>query len=204
VPTRSKSGRLGRELASTGAHCVIGPGFSTWWSETPYASLAAMAQSAQIASELALDLATIPTVVWRHRRDLQRWAQWIATTRPPAIAVDLGTLKMNTRWKWALGCISYLKSVCAAHGYVPQLVISGPTRLGRISDAGEAWTKPTFLSSSPWRAAQGGRLLLPDLTRQHAPELSRSALFDLNLQAFDRAIATATEGESKNAGWPAA
>jgi hypothetical protein len=49
---------------------VIAPAFSLWWNDPPFESLHEMARTAEVATRLAKEIATIPTLVWRTLKDM--------------------------------------------------------------------------------------------------------------------------------------
>lgn len=190
-------GRLPVFMKEAGFAGVIGPGYSTWDSDSPFASLVAMTRSATVATDLAEVLATIPTLVWRFDRDLEVWAEWVATQRVPVIAVDLGTFRREDWWTWAVESLAYLNQQLAKASCVPALVVSGPSTRRRIADVLEAWSSTvTFASSRPWSLACHGRRWGRDLDKpETAPWMTRPGLLEVNAAALDaavRALATST------------
>ena len=137
---------------------MVSSAFSTWWDWSPFESLLAMWDTADFASTLARSVPTIPSIVWRHRRDLVRWAGWIAATGAGAIAVDLGTLRSAPHWSWAMASIAFLAEQIASLTDLPRLVVHGPSTVARLTEVGYAWPGPlTFASQRPWLLAGNGQ-----------------------------------------------
>ena len=184
-----KHGRLMRRLGDLGPHLrqmnaafAIAPAFSTWWTESPYSAADAMVRTAYVASELSRHAPTIPSIVWRTTRDMQHWAEWIDVTRPPGLAVDLGTARADRDWATLASDLATLRANCG--GYVPRLVVSGPSTVARIAGISNVWPDLTIISAFPDRVASAGSLLLDDLTSLPAPGLSRQELRVTNRTAM--------------------
>lgn len=181
-------GNLTRFLSAAGARAVIGPGFSTWWEWSPFESLLAVARSARFACELGRGVPTVPTVVWRHERDLDRWAAWISATRASAISVDLGTARSPARWSWALRGIDHLAMNIGSEARL-RLIANGPSTVERLVALREVWRSDlTFASQHPWHLAQGGKRLLDDLSGVR-DDADRSELEEVNRNTFARIAA---------------
>lgn len=103
-------------------------------------------------------------------------AQWIHTTGLTTVAVDL------------LRDLVELRRLCQPD---LRLLVSGPSKPDRIADLIAVWPQSTLVSSAPARTANGGRLLLPDLTSVIAPDLSREDLLDINIRRFDDVVSAA-------------
>lgn len=181
-----QSGQLSADLIGRGVTLVVSPGFSTWWTEPPFASLHAMARSAHLASLLVRQLPTIPTIVWRFRRDLDRWAEWITECEPPMIGLDYGTLRGEDIWRWGITGLEHLVGRLVACGAnVPRLFAVGPSTAARVSELFDTWpTAVTVASARPWLAARHGCGLQSDLTLRKV-DLRFDDLLAGNIQMFE-------------------
>jgi hypothetical protein len=157
-------GSIGPRLRERGVAVVVGPGFSTWWASSPFDSLVMTAYSAHFAVVLARSLPSIPTVVWRTGRDLERWTTWLSQKRVQAFAVDLGTLRHQRPWRWAMEGVSFMSEQLASSGSAPRLIVNGPATIERLVDVRARWHgELTFASQSPYCLARGGKRLRDDL-----------------------------------------
>lgn len=188
-----RSHALARALADWGVPVVLAPGYSTWWEDPPAESLLSMARSAAVARILARHVPTIPCVVWRTGRDLSRWAEWLTTTRPSAVAVDLQTLRSEAGWAWAMAGIERLAELLVCP--LPRLVANGPSTLARVRAVGTAWAGPvTILSQNPWQKAISGQRLAADLSdRPAAAAVTTDELLAANLGTFEGVVAAVLE-----------
>lgn len=184
-----QTGQLSADLTERGVTLVVTPGFSTWWTEPPFAALHAMARSAHLASLLVRQLPTIPTIVWRFRRDLDRWAEWIIECEPPMIALDYGTLRGEDVWRWGLTGLEHLVGRLVASGCaVPRLFAVGPSTAARVSELLDTWpTAVTIASARPWLAARHGCGLQPDFHLRKV-DLAFEELLPRNIAVFVSAV----------------
>lgn len=201
---------LGRELAQRGYSAAVGPAYSNWDDCPPYHGLAAIAQSGVVATELARHLPTVPALIWRHRRDIQRQALWLAAGDTQALATDLGTADVS---RGIEGLRILGRELTRLVGPVPTLVVHGVgTETGIISVVG-AWPGHVVVASQmPAQVARSGCSLSADLAhRIPTPTLSREALLYRNVATFEAAIGRIVErlggglaASSGSGSWPPA
>lgn len=186
----AKRGRLGQQLELAGFSSVVTPGFSTYWNDTPFASVVSIARSAQVAVALARHLPTIPTIVWRYHEDLDRWAAWIAAGEVETICLDLGPLAPASWFSWGLDAARYLSEACRQiGGTTPRLLAHGPFTLERFAAVHDAWRGPvTFASQQPWSRAIHGRELDAQLNNVIADvRAPTTELLEVNAHNFEMA-----------------
>ena len=179
---------------------VVSPAFSTWWTETPFASLVAMAKTAEAARVLGQRLPVVPSVVWRFERDLDRWAAWIIEEGAEAISVDLGSLRALAGWAWGIRGIARLGELLGAN--CPKLLANGPSTTSRIGQVVRAWPGVVVpMSQHPWQTARNGRKLNDDLTASPAPRFDTERLTHINADVFDTAVRSLTGGPAETVAW---
>jgi hypothetical protein len=188
---------LGAALVADDFAAAISPGFSTWRSDSPFASRIAMLQSALMAVELGRHLPTVPTIVWRYWNDLDQWAAWIANNRIRTIAVENGSVRNDDEWLAAIDGVRYLGEALVRRPYpLPRLLMSGPSTRQRITLAAAAWEGPlTIVSQTPWQLA-GRRIALgPDLDTEPAADCeTKAGLLTENVASFTHAARAAMRG----------
>lgn len=179
--------QMAESFRSWGVPLVVGPAFSTWWAETPFASLRAMARTAEIARIIGRQVPIVPSVVWRFDEDLIRWAAWLKQSGAEAVAVDLGTLKARTAWSWGVRGLAQLGQLLAPN--VPKLIANGPSTLPRIMDVIKAWPGIVVpMSQRPWQLARHGRALNDDFTASKDLSLTAAELMQINVDTFERIV----------------
>jgi hypothetical protein len=185
-----RSGRLPRQLQVLAVPLVISPGFSTWWRDPPMSALHAMARSAYFAVLFSRRLPTVPTLVWRFRGDLERWACWLTSSHAEAFCMDLA-VRDRREQGWALRGVADLASMLGEGVATDmRLVAYGPSTRDRMLAVMDNWPgELTFVSSNPWRQAQAGNCLLPDLTYRLDARRSIRDVLHHNIEAFDRGVA---------------
>lgn len=177
---------------------AVSPAFSTWWPDSPFASVLAMAKTAEAARVLAGYMPVVPSVVWRFREDLNRWAGWMRVSGPAAISMDLGTLRSGRAWSWATSSIEHLGELVKDDA--PRLLINGPSTLSRIADVMRAWPGAvTAMSQHPFQAARHGRRLNDDLSVSLAPAIDVEELAIRNCDVFHAAVRFAGSIEPRRA-----
>jgi hypothetical protein len=181
--------RLGKDLASAGVRLVIAPPFSTWWSDPPFEGLHEIARTAEVASRLARQVNTVPSIAWRTWRDLQRWMTWFSRSPPTAIAFDLSTLKHPEKWEWALDGLAKVERGFASMNCTPRLVAIGPSAVSRLRDLGTVWPhRITLASRAVWQLSKAGALQLADGTRLEAANEELSVLLQSNVAEMGKAL----------------
>jgi hypothetical protein len=182
----ARSGGLGIELRDAGFRMTIGPGFSTYWDESPFASIRSIARSVHAASSLAKQLPTVPSVVWRCHADLDRWAAWIGDVGVDAICIDFGSFTKRDELPWVLDGLDHLHRSVQQVAKVPRLIASGPFTPTRIAAVASRWTAAvTIASKRPWLLARQGQLLLDGLRHRPADrDMSIPELVEANSATF--------------------
>jgi hypothetical protein len=183
----SRRVQMAENFRSWGVPLVVGPAFSTWWPETPFASLRAIARTAEAARIIARHVPVVPSVVWRFDDDLLRWAAWLKQSGAEAVAVDLGTLKARAAWSWGLRGLAQLGELLAPN--VPTLLANGPSTLSRMTDVIEAWPGVVVpMSQRPWQLARHGRALNDDFSHSKDVSLTATELMQINADMFERTV----------------
>ena len=182
-------GQIGAGLLTAGLRFAIGPAYSTWTFWSPLDTLVGMRYSTHFVRVLSRHLPTVPSVIWKTHRDLQRWADWIEATGAQAVAVDLGTFRRPWEWSFASDGVSELDEELARRSSVVRLFINGPSSIERLVELRSAWRGPmTFMSQHPWLVAQHGRILNDRLEEDQAVDAPFEELLRFNRQSFDRAV----------------
>jgi hypothetical protein len=166
---------------------VIGPAFSTWWTETPFASLRAIARTAEVARIVGHHVPVVPSVVWRFDEDLVRWAAWLTESDAEAVSVDLGSLRAKAAWRWGVRGLARLGDLLAPN--VPKLLANGPSTLDRIMEVIDAWPGVVVpMSQRPWQLARHGLALNDDFSISKDFSLTMAELMQINVDMFDRTV----------------
>jgi hypothetical protein len=175
-------GTLGQRLVNAGFVGVISPGFSTWKSHSPWESQISVQLSNSFAVELIPHIPTIPTILWRHSGDIPRLARWIALAKVPTITIDAGPARTANEWaSWCADLARFVEELNGLSYPVPILVVNGPGTPDRILSVQGLWpASVVFLTQRPWRLAEAGQALLPDLKTETAAR--DEACFDLFLE----------------------
>lgn len=187
---------VGENFRSWGVPAVIGPAFSTWWSDTPFASLEAMAKTAEAARIIGHDVPVVPSVVWRFEDDLIRWAAWLVEGDTEALAVDLGTLESRGEWSWGIRGLARLGELLRQN--TPTLFANGPSTLARIAEVIGVWPGTVVpMSQHPWHLARHGLALENDLSASKDRTLTAAELVQINADSFDQAVRSLTRHARK-------
>jgi len=185
-------GRVGRLLVERGFSAVVGPAFSTWTDHSPWESVVAVAMSASMAAELSRHLPTVPSLIWRTHRDIDRQAQWLVANSVSAVALHAGSMRRVSDWRWWLDGVRHLaKQFSKLNALVPHVLVNGPSTPERIAAVVAAWPgQTTFVTQQPWSCARHGRVLTTDLSEAHAArDESWTDLFDENCASFRAVVA---------------
>jgi hypothetical protein len=183
---------LSKNFCSWGIPLVIGPASSTWWTYTPFASLQAMAKTAEAARLIGQHVPVVPSVVWRFDDDLVRWAAWLVEGGAEAIAVDLGSLETRAEWSWGVRGLAQLGELLRQNP--PSLFANGPSTLPRITDVVGVWPGAVVpMSQRPWQLARHGFALEEDLTAAKDCALGAAELAEINIETFDRVVVRAQD-----------
>jgi hypothetical protein len=169
--------KLGSQLVTAGISTVVAPGFSTWWPDPPFDGLHQIARTMEMARRLAEELDTVPMLVWRTDRDVERWVKWLAPSAPEAVAVDMSTFRTSREWLWAIQKVRHLARTLEAFGLKPRLISVGPSAPARLRDLREAWPhKLTVMSRYVWQLASAGFVLDQGNHRSQSSASFRSLL----------------------------
>lgn len=119
-----------------------------------------MSRTAHLAIMLANRVPTIPAIAWRVFDDFQRWADWFALCPPPAVAIDVSTLKDRRSWRWALASVTRFADQLGVRNLNPRLIVVGPFAFDRIRDVATAWPHElTIASRGVWHTSRAGMIL---------------------------------------------
>lgn len=132
--TRHKRDGLVARIADQGWDVVLSCNYSIYgnWPRTEH--LLNMRRALLLAQDFAdAGVVAIPNVYWYRLEDLDRYGRWIRDAPPPAIAINLQTVRENANWdSWALPGLCWLAE------YTPQdlpVIITGLSREDRIAQA---------------------------------------------------------------------
>jgi hypothetical protein len=181
--------RLGSQLTGAGVSMVVAPGFSTWWPDPPFDGLHQIARTMEMARRLADELDTVPMLVWRTDKDVERWVKWLAPSAPEAVAIDMSTFRTRDEWAWAVQKVRHLAQTLEVFGLKPRLISVGPAAPNRLRDVREAWPHGlTVMSRFVWQLASAG-YVLDDLGKHRSPSsASFRALLSQNVAVLATAI----------------
>lgn len=155
-----KHGELPSRLVKNGFAAVISPGFSTWHNVPPLDGLYSVSKTMAVASILSRDLPTIPTIVWRTGRDIQRQLDWLGLTSSasPTFAADLAP-RSEAHFRWMLAGVRLAAKLVAGIAGV-RLVAIGVSRQNVMEAIADAWRGPiTFASSAAYHRSTHGVLI---------------------------------------------
>lgn len=182
---RRRAHYLGK-IEAKGYVAIVGPAFSNWDTCTPYHGLVYTSASAAVADMAAKHLPTVPALMWRTYRDIDRQVEWLARGRLEALALDLGT----GDWpRWMTGITYLARRLDRECGHVPRLVAHGVSSYSRLEQLSTHWPGTvTVASQVPWQLAGSKTRLTEELARVEIPWAdSRELLFD-NVQNFQSAV----------------
>ena len=189
----SQRGRLGRVIAKKGFRAAVAPAFSTWHDDPPYEGLVSVARTVAVAQAMAPQIPTIPSLVWRTAKDIERQVSYLTRSDPPIwIAVDLGRSE-EAVFQWLLEGLSLVARTFAQQaGSTPSLLAYGPGTTGRVARVQETWPAHVVIASQmPYLTAVSGRRLDSSLARIEAPEYSHRELIELNASVFEASVVEA-------------
>ncbi|MFD8493309.1 hypothetical protein [Amycolatopsis sp. NPDC059657] len=138
---------------------VLAPNYSIYGNWPRAEHLINMRRSLLLAGELArAGIAAVPNLYWFRLEDLQRYATWAADTEPPAVAINLQTVRENTNWDtWALPGLHWLAANLPAD--LP-VILTGLSRRDRIATAvGLFGARLTLISQNPAQYALHGAVM---------------------------------------------
>lgn len=159
--TRRRADRLIDRIAGLGFDLVLAPNFSIYGNWPRSEMLINMRRSLLIASEFAdAGVPAVPNLYWYRLEDLQRYADWIYTNPPPAIAVNLQTVREAGNWEsWILPGLTFM-AAC----FPPELpvILTGLSREDRIATAVTLFGQRLVLvSQNPFQYALHGAVMTP-------------------------------------------
>ncbi|GAA4554554.1 DUF4417 domain-containing protein [Amycolatopsis samaneae] len=130
---RHRDGLIER-IAALRFDLVLAPNFSIYGNWPRAEHLLNMRRSLLLAAELAdAGVPTVPNLYWYRLEDLQRYAEWIGENPPPAVAVNVQTVRENPNWdSWALPGLCWLAENLPTT--VP-IVLNGLSRRDRVATA---------------------------------------------------------------------
>lgn len=182
----NRRGSLGKRLREAGFHTIVPPAFSPYWENPPLDGHMAIKMTAQMTVDLSRHVNVIPTIEWRTRADIERFAAWIKRGNVNCIAVHLST-RVSREWDRMLEETGYLGQILGPRMH---LVAIGPSRISRIQRVSDTWPgRLTIASGRPWQLAKDGQLLHADLTDTPASRrTNRSELAGLNASTFAQVV----------------
>jgi len=154
--------RLLDRLATLKFDLVLAPNYSIYGNWPRAEHLINMRRSLLLTEEFVrTGMPAVPNVYWFRLEDLQRYATWIADTAPPAIAINLQTVRENKNWEtWALPGLSWLAENIPAG--LP-VIITGLSRQDRIATAVDLFgTGLILVSQNPAQYALHGAVMTPE------------------------------------------
>ncbi|OIV37003.1 hypothetical protein BIV57_13525 [Mangrovactinospora gilvigrisea] len=160
--TRRRRDRLIEQIAAQQWDVVLAPNFSVYGNWPRAEHLLNMRRCLLICQELAdAGVMAVPNLYWFRLEDLVRYTEWIADAPPPAVAVNLQTVRENTNWEsWALPGLCWLAENLPASMPV---VLTGLSRPERISQAVALFgTRLTVVSQNAHQYALHGAVMTPD------------------------------------------
>ena len=130
--TLRKADRLIEAIAAQGWDLVLAPNFSMYGNQPRAEHLINFRRSLMVAAELAAaGVAAVPNLYWFRREDLERWVAWCEKAHPPAIALNLQTLRTDSEWQlMGLPGLSYLAAQLPPGIAV---IVNGSSRASRIA-----------------------------------------------------------------------
>jgi hypothetical protein len=155
---RKRAG-LVQEIAAQGWDLVLAPNYSIYgnWPRTEH--LLNMRRCLMIAQEFAdAGVVTVPNLYWFRLEDLKRYTAWIADSPPPAVAVNVQTVRENVNWDtWILPGLLWLAQNLPAD--MP-IVLTGLSRADRIATMVQHFgDRLTLVSQNPHQYALHGGIM---------------------------------------------
>jgi len=157
--TRRRRDRLVDRLAALQFDLVLAPNYSIYgnWPRTEH--LINMRRCLMIAAEFAgAGVPAVPNLYWYRLEDLQRYVDWIADTSPPAIAVNVQTVREIRNWdSWAVPGLYWLAENIPADMPV---ILTGLSRHDRIATAVQLFgPRLVLVSQNPAQYALHGAVM---------------------------------------------
>jgi hypothetical protein len=184
--TRRKVDRLVETIATQNWNLVLAPNFSMYGNQPRAEHLINFRRSLMVAAELATaGVPAVPNLYWFRREDLDRWLAWCAKTRPPAIALNLQTLRTDAEWQlMGLPGLSYLAAQLPPGIAV---IVNGSSRASRIAVLRQLFGASLVLVSQ--NAIQGA--LHGKVITEHGWEVrhaEKADLFAANVRFYTRLV----------------
>ncbi|MFE4516713.1 hypothetical protein ACFRMQ_21255 [Kitasatospora sp. NPDC056783] len=160
--TLRRRGQLVEEIASQGWDVVLACNYSIYGNWPRAEHLLNMRRALLLASEFAeAGVVSVPNLYWFRLEDLQRYTAWIADAPPPAVAVNLQTVRENNNWDtWALPGLFWLAE------NLPEdmpVLLTGLSRADRIAQVVALFgTRLTLISQNAHQYALHGAIMTPD------------------------------------------
>ncbi|MGC7096726.1 DUF4417 domain-containing protein [Amycolatopsis lurida] len=151
--------RLIERIAELRFDLVLAPNYSIYGNWPRAEHLINMRRSLLLAADFAdAGVPTVPNLYWFRLEDLRRYARWITASPPPAIAINLQTVRENNHWEsWALPGLYWL-----AENIPPTLPIiaTGLSRRNRVATLVELFgTRLVLISQNPAQYALHGAVM---------------------------------------------
>ena len=184
--TLRKADRLIEAIAAQGWDLVLAPNFSMYGNQPRAEHLINFRRSLMVAEELAAaGVAAVPNLYWFRREDLERWVAWCEKAHPPAIALNLQTLRTDSEWRlMGLPGLSYLAAQLPPGITV---IVNGSSRASRIAMLRQLFGASLVLVSQ--NAIQGA--LHGKVITEHGWEVrhaEKADLFAANVRFYTRLV----------------
>jgi hypothetical protein len=144
-----------RRIQATRPDAAIAWGYSVWRRDAAGRQfprpehLYNQKRSLVIFAELQdLGMPAIPNVYWGLRRDLDRWAVWLADNPcVPTIAMDLQTVANDSDWREMIRDLEYFSSVVSRD---IKCLFSGICEVSRVQGLREVWPNSSLSNFGPY------------------------------------------------------
>ena len=150
---------LVEEIAGQGWDLVLAPNYSVYGNQPRAEHLINMRRSLLAAAAFAAaGVAAVPNVYWYRLEDLRRWADWAAASPPPAVAVNVQTMRAAGDWDTWL-----YPGLCWLAGNLPPglpVIITGLSRAARVAAAAALFgSRLILVSQNPYQYALHGAVM---------------------------------------------
>ncbi len=159
--TCRRSDRLVEQLAAMEWDVVLACNYSIYGNWPRIEHLINMRRSLLLAAEFAAaGMTAVPNLYWFRLEDLRRLADWVGTSEPPAVAINVQTVRENTNWdSWVLPGLTWLAANLPDH--LP-VFLTGLSRADRIAQAAQLLGhRLIVISQNPHQYALHGAVMGP-------------------------------------------
>lgn len=148
-------------IAALDFDLVLTPNYSIYGNWPRAEHLLNMRRSLLLAAEFAAaGITAVPNLYWFRLEDLARYADWATATAPPAVAINLQTVRENQNWdNWALPGLHWLAENLPS---TLPIILTGLSRVDRIETAVELFgARLVLVSQNPAQYALHGAVMTP-------------------------------------------